>query len=70
MSKKHFAAIATDIHRQTEAASNLPKKDASRQLEALYELTLRLCQTFAGFNSSFDRERFVLACGFAALTPR
>ena len=58
MTKKHFEAIATDIRMEKDFA------DTPEALTALHRTAVRLGITFGEFNSHFDYNRFVDACGF------
>lgn len=73
MSKKHFIAIAADIaeqgtylreQRDCSRLESIENAEAVAGLETLFDLATRLASTFAGFNSNFDRQRFLTACGF------
>lgn len=41
-----------------------PIKDPRYHLENYYSLTVSLCDYFETVNPSFDRDRFLTACGF------
>ena len=51
MQKRHFEAIA-EVIRSTDGDK-----------ETLREIAARLAETLAGFNPTFDRHRFLTACG-------
>lgn len=65
MTRKHFEAIAADFAKQTSRCQGQDRRSgAGTQLEALYELALRLTTTFEQSNDRFDSDRFLKACGF------
>lgn len=60
MTRKHYQAIAKTIH------SNL-ERSTTGEAYRLHTLALELAVVFANENPRFDRDRFMLACGFAVL---
>lgn len=61
MTRKHFEAIARSIKAEKEAYTN------ARVVGAVRRLAEALADDFKMVNRNFDRDRFLLACGF---TPR
>lgn len=57
MSRKHFVEIAHEIY----AARQLCTTDDERK--AVDRVAEGLCSTFKRLNSSFDKARFLSACG-------
>ena len=59
MTKKHFTAIAACFKREVERA-----KGDETAIAHLENLALDLCVDFFNANRSFDKPRFLRACGF------
>jgi len=57
MTRKHFEAIAKTV-RDVAAVADTPEARA-----AVVLMAERLADDFAGFNSNFNRRRFLQACG-------
>lgn len=58
MTKKHFIAIAETIKWERDQTGS------SAGREAIEAVAFALADEFKCFNSSFDKERFITACGF------
>ena len=65
MSKKHFRALAQELHRVRP--SELAGRIADVQWEACIHAVAAVC---AESNECFDRERFIEACENGLPTPR
>lgn len=60
VSKKHFEAIAAELHAARKLDSNPPAR------QAVERVAEGLANIFARENPRFDRARFLKACGLTA----
>ncbi len=68
MSKKHFEALAARLHAckpggENKYASTKAKHVAQGRMEQWRDMVRAVASVCGTFNGSFDRQRFLTACG-------
>ena len=63
MSRKHFIQIAASIKNHLDQTQGQDSYTAAAGESAIRRLAISLADDFGGFNSNFNRRRFLRACG-------